>query len=50
MFFQLLLAVSGLEEEITCGNGEVIDLSEVDEFHWYSPGWIDGDKYPENSE
>jgi len=46
----LTSAVQGLEEEITCGNGEVIDLSEVDEFHWYSPGWIDGDKYPENSD
>lgn len=36
------------KEELTCGNGEFIDLAVVDKLDWYSPGWLDGDHYPSN--
>ena len=42
--------IGGGEGEITCGNGEVIDLEEGEEYFWYSPGWLEGDQYPKNIE
>ena len=42
--------LSNEEFEATCGDGQVIDLAEGDEFYWRSPGWMDGDDYPENTE
>merc|ERR1711962_265726 len=40
--------------ELTCGNGEVIDLEPeeylYDAFHWYSPRFLDGEEYPANTE
>ena len=44
--------VSGQEFQATCGNGEIIDLDydNHEEFYWNSPGWIDGDQYPQNTE
>ena len=46
----LVASVASDELEVTCGDGQIIDLPEGEDFYWYSPGWMDGDDYPEDIE
>ena len=40
--------------ELTCGSGEVIDMEPEEylwnSFSWTSPGFLDGEEYPANTE
>merc|ERR1712212_538547 len=42
--------VDSKELEVTCGDGQIIDLPLDEDFIWHSPGWQEGDEYPENIE
>ena len=56
IFYLTIGVASVLSEEwedgrqVTCGNGQVIDLRVAEDFYWLSPGWVEGDEYPENTE
>jgi len=43
-------SVSSEEGQVTCGNGQTVDLAVGQDFYWWSPGWEEGDEYPENTE
>jgi len=46
----LVASVASEVYEVTCGDGQIVDMTEGEEFYWYSPGWMDGDDYPEDTE
>jgi len=46
----LVASVASEVYEVTCGDGQIFDMTEGEEFYWYSPGFWDGDDYPEDTE